>query len=338
MSKILVTGGAGYIGSHTVLSLVQAGYEVVVYDNLSTGFGQAVLPPARLVVGDLADRQKLAHLVSRESFAAVVHFAASIVVPESVRDPLKYYQNNTVNTTGLIHIAASAGIPHFIFSSTAAVYGLPDLLPVTETAPVAPINPYGRSKLMSEWVLQDVSAAMPDFRHIILRYFNVAGADPQLRLGQSTPEATHLIKVACQTALGQRESLSIFGTDYPTPDGTGIRDYIHVSDLAEAHVLALQSLEQGWDSNVYNCGYGRGFSVRDIISAVQGVAEQDLAVTESNRRPGDPAELVADAREIRSALNWNPRHDDLEFIVRTAYAWEQKQMHSPWPGPGPEGL
>ncbi|WP_027369290.1 UDP-glucose 4-epimerase GalE [Desulfovermiculus halophilus] len=325
MAKVLVTGGAGYIGSHTVLCLVQAGYEVVVLDNLSTGFPEAVLPPARLIRGDLADVDHVRSVLQSEDFTAVVHFAASIVVPESVSNPLKYYQNNTSNTTWLIRLAAEAGVSHFIFSSTAAVYGLPENLPVAENAPVAPINPYGRSKLMSEWVLQDVSRATPEFKHVILRYFNVAGADPDGRLGQSTPNATHLIKVACQTALGQRENLDLFGTDYPTPDGTGVRDYIHVTDLARAHVLALNWLEQGNPSEIFNCGYGHGFSVRDIISAVQDVSGCMLNVRSAGRRPGDPAELVAAPGKIAQAFNWTPEYDDLRFIVRTAYAWEQHQ-------------
>jgi len=330
MSKVLVTGGAGYIGSHTVLCLVHAGYEVVVYDNLSTGFAQAVLPPARLIQGDLADVQHLQSVLHKESFSAVIHFAASIVVPESVTDPLKYYQNNTSNTTWLIRLAAEAGIPRFIFSSTAAVYGLPDQLPVSEAAPLAPINPYGRSKLMSEWILDDTSRAYPDFQHVILRYFNVAGADPQGRLGQCTPDATHLIKVACQTALGQRDLLSIFGTDYPTADGTGVRDYIHVSDLASAHVLALQWLEQGQPSEVFNCGYGYGFSVRDIITAVEKVNQGYIPVATAERRPGDPAELVADSSKIKAALQWRPQFDSLDCIVRTAYEWEDRQQRNPW--------
>ncbi|MDZ7761970.1 MAG: UDP-glucose 4-epimerase GalE [Desulfovermiculus sp.] len=330
MAKVLVTGGAGYIGSHTVLCLLQAGYDVVVYDNLSTGFAQAVLPPARLIKGELEDVEHVQEVLRSNTFSAIIHFAASIVVPESVTDPLQYYQNNTCNTTRLVRLAVEQGVPHFIFSSTAAVYGHPQHLPVAENHALAPINPYGRSKLMSEWVIQDVSRAHPDFNHVILRYFNVAGADPEGRLGQCTPEATHLIKVACQTALGQRDALSIFGTDYPTPDGTGVRDYIHVSDLAAAHVQALHWLEQGHSSEIFNCGYGHGFSVRDIISAVQDVSQDELPVTATERRPGDPAELVADPSKLQAAMHWSPRFDSLNFIVRTAYAWEQKQQLSPW--------
>jgi len=324
MAKVLVTGGAGYIGSHTVLCLLEAGYEVVVYDNLSTGFAQAVLPPAKLIKGDLADVEHLRQVLQEDKFSAIIHFAASIVVPESVSDPLKYYQNNTANTTWLVRLGLEQNVPHFIFSSTAAVYGHPLKLPVSEDASLAPINPYGRSKLMSEWVLQDVSKANPDFNHVILRYFNVAGADPWGRLGQ-------------------RDVLSIFGTDYPTPDGTGVRDYIHVSDLAAAHVQALQWLEQGHPSEIFNCGYGHGFSVRDIISAVQEVSQIELPVTTAERRAGDPAELVADPSKLKAAMHWSPQFDSLQLIVRTAFAWEQQQQLNPWPGqdlemkPGNEG-
>ncbi len=324
-SKILVTGGAGYIGSHTVLALMEAGYEVVVYDNLSSGHQEAVLPPARLVQGDLDDSEKLTTLLAREQFSSIIHFAASIVVPESAADPLKYYHNNTIKTTGLIQAAVRHDIEHFIFSSTAAVYGIPDHLPVLETAPLAPINPYGRSKLLSEWILQDVSRAYPFFRYLILRYFNVAGADPGGRIGQSTPEATHLIKVASQTALGLRKELHIFGTDYPTRDGTGIRDYIHVTDLAEAHVLALKHLQDGHESGIYNCGYGHGYSVREIISAVQKAGNTRVRIAESPRRAGDPAELVSDPKKIGQDLNWSPDFDDIEKIVKTAYHWEKNR-------------
>ncbi|MBT8764057.1 UDP-glucose 4-epimerase GalE [Desulfohalobiaceae bacterium Ax17] len=324
MGKILVTGGAGYIGSHTSLALTQAGYEVIVYDNLSTGRVDAVLPPARLVVGDLKDRDKLDKLMREEKFQAIIHFAASIVVPESVENPLKYYLNNTSNTTSLIALAVKNNIPNFVFSSTAAVYGMPEKVPVNEQSPLMPINPYGRSKVMSEWVIRDASFAHPDFNFIILRYFNVAGADPLGRIGQSTPDATHLIKVACQAALGLRESLSIFGTDYPTPDGTGIRDYIHVVDLADVHVLALKFLEQGKPSGIYNCGYGHGYSVREIIDAVKKVSGVDFKVIETGRRPGDPAQLVADPGKLLNEMNWKPKYDDIEEIVRTAYNWEKK--------------
>ena len=324
MAKILVTGGAGYIGSHTSLALTSAGYEVIVYDNLSTGRREAVLPPARLVVGDLKDIDKLDKLMREEKFQAIIHFAASIVVPESVENPLKYYLNNTSNTTSLIALAVKNNIPNFVFSSTAAVYGMPEAVPVNEQSEIAPINPYGRSKVMSEWVIQDANFAHPDFNFIILRYFNVAGADPQGRIGQSTPDATHLIKVACQAALGFREHLCIFGTDYPTPDGTGIRDYIHVVDLAEVHVLALRFLEQGNPSGIYNCGYGHGYSVREIIDAVKKVSGVDFKVVETDRRPGDPAQLVADPGKLLKEMKWKPKYDDIEEIVRTAYEWEKK--------------
>jgi UDP-glucose 4-epimerase len=323
MAKILVTGGAGYIGSHTSLALMEAGYEVVVYDNLSTGVRKAVLPPARLVVGDLKEVDRLDSLMALERFSAVIHFAASIVVPESVENPLLYYKNNTVNTALLVELAVAHRIPHFVFSSTAAVYGMPEIMPVTEDSPVDPINPYGRSKLMDEWILEDSAKAYPDFRHITLRYFNVAGGDAQGRVGQSTPDATHLIKVSCQAALGRRPHLAVYGTDYPTPDGTGVRDYIHVSDLADVHVLALKHLERGNPSETLNCGYGHGYSVREIARTVRSVSGVDFAIVESPRRAGDPAEIVADPSRLMSRFRWTPRHDDIEAIVRTALAWEK---------------
>ncbi|MDK2922419.1 MAG: UDP-glucose 4-epimerase [Desulfonauticus sp.] len=322
--KILVTGGAGYIGSHTVLTLLESGYEVVVYDNLSTGKKEAVLPPAKLVVGDLEDQLKLEALFKKEKFTGIIHFAASIVVPESVENPLKYYLNNTVNTTRLIHTALKFEVSNFIFSSTAAVYGLPEQIPVPETTPVNPINPYGRSKVMSEWVIEDTAFAHKQFKYIILRYFNVAGADPQGRLGQCTPRATHLIKVACQTALGLRDKLEIYGTDYPTPDGTGVRDYIHVMDLAKVHVLALEHLQTTRQAGIYNCGYGHGYSVREIVDTVKKVSGKNFKVVESARRPGDPAILVADPTKIKTNMHWQPEWDDIEEIVRTAYLWEKK--------------
>jgi len=326
MKKILVTGGAGYIGSHTVLALTEQGYEVVVLDNLCNGFRQAVLPPARLEVMDLADSDRLAVFLAREQFDGIIHFAAHIVVPESVQNPLKYYLNNTTNTTRLIYLAVNSGIKFFVFSSTAAVYGLPDKVPVDETTPPNPINPYGRSKLMSEWIIQDTALAHPEFKYVILRYFNVAGADPLGRIGQSTPNATHLIKVACQTALGLRDKLEIFGTDYPTFDGTGIRDYIHVTDLADVHVLALKYLEQGGQSEILNCGYGTGYSVRQIIDTVKKVTNVDFKVVEAPRRAGDPASLVADVTKIKKLITWKPKFAHIEDIVRTAFAWEQKLL------------
>jgi len=323
MSKILVTGGAGYIGSHTTLALNEAGYEVVVYDNLSTGRAEAVQPPARLVVGDLAETDRLDRLMRDEGFSAILHFAGSIVVPESVENPLKYYMNNTNNTTELIRLAVKNAAPRFIFSSTAAVYGMPDTPAVTEESPTRPINPYGRTKLMSEWVIQDTAAAHQDFSFVILRYFNVAGADPGGRIGQCTPAATHLIMGAAPAALGRRDSLHIFGTDYDTPDGTCIRDYIHVADLAAAHVLSLQHLEAGSPSGVFNCGYGHGYSVREITAAVKRVSGVDFPVVESGRRAGDPPALISDPARIRATMNWVPAHDDIDDIARSAYAWEK---------------
>jgi len=323
MAKILVTGGAGYIGSHTTLALLEAGCEVVVYDNLSTGRAEAVLPPARLVVGDLADTDRLDALMAEEGFSAVLHFAGSIVVPESVENPLKYYMNNTNNTTELIRLAVKNAIPRFVFSSTAAVYGMPDTPAVTEDSPTRPINPYGRTKLMSEWVIQDTAAAHPGFTYVILRYFNVAGADPEGRIGQCTPNATHLIKVASQAALGRREALHIFGTDYDTPDGTCIRDYIHVADLAAAHVLALRHLEAGNLSGVFNCGYGHGYSVREIVESVKRVSGVDFPVVESGRRAGDPPALISDPSRIRATMAWVPQHDDIDAIALSAYVWEK---------------
>jgi UDP-glucose 4-epimerase len=324
MSKILVTGGAGYIGSHTTLALCAQGYEVVVYDNLSTGRADAVLPPARLEVGDLAETDKLSELMRREKFDGILHFAGSIVVPESVTNPLKYYANNTNNTTNLIALAVKHKIPQFIFSSTAAVYGMPETVPVTETSPLAPINPYGRSKLMSEWVIQDTHTAHPGFNYVILRYFNVAGADPQGRIGQSTPKATHLIKVASQAALGRRDHLKIFGTDYLTKDGTCIRDYIHITDLAQAHVLALHHLETGKKAGIFNCGYGNGYTVREIVAAVKKVSNVDFATKEVERRPGDPATLISDPTKLMRTMGWKPEHDDIEEIALSAYLWEKK--------------
>ncbi|MFO7818501.1 MAG: UDP-glucose 4-epimerase GalE [Thermodesulfobacteriota bacterium] len=324
MPKILVTGGAGYIGSHTVLALNNAGYKVLVYDNLSTGSREAVLPPARLETGDLRDEEKLNRIMRREKFDAVIHFAASIVVPESVSHPLKYYLNNTSNTMVLVNLAQKNRIPNFVFSSTAAVYGMPEHIPVNETAPLAPINPYGRSKVMSEWIIQDTQQAHENFKYVILRYFNVAGADPLGRIGQRTPNATHLIKVACQAALGIKDCLPVYGTDYPTPDGTGIRDYIHVADLADVHVKALEYLQQGHKPEIFNCGYGHGYSVREIIQTVKKVSGVDFKVCEKGRRAGDPASLVADPGLLNSKINWHPCHDQLETIVKNAFNWERK--------------
>ena len=323
MPHILVTGGAGYIGSHTALALTEAGFDVTVADNLSTGFSKAVLPPAKFVQLDLADRDFLNRFLSQVRFDAIIHFAASIVVPESVQKPLPYYRNNTANTLQLVESAVAHGIGNLVFSSTAAVYGEPSASPVSENTPLHPVNPYGRSKLADEWIIADTAHAHDTFRHVSLRYFNVAGADPLGRLGQSTPEATHLIKVACQAALGRRDKLFIFGTDYPTPDGTGVRDYIHVTDLADVHVLALRHLLDGGVSLTMNCGYGHGESVRDIVETVRKVSGRSFGVAETGRRPGDPAELVADPSLLKRTLSWRPAHDDLEEIVATALRWEE---------------
>ena len=320
---VLVTGGAGYIGSHMVLELLAAGEKVVVLDDLSTGARSAVPVGVPLVVGDIGDQPSVEVLLRRHSVNAIIHFAGSIVVPDSVSDPLGYYNNNTVKSRALMAAAVAAGVPHFIFSSTAAVYGIPDANPVTEATQLKPISPYGTSKLMTELMLADVGRAH-DFRYVALRYFNVAGADPQGRSGQSTPRATHLIKVACQTALGQHAELKVFGTDYPTADGTCMRDYIHVSDLARAHLSALKHLRLGGGSDVFNCGYGTGYSVLDVIKAVKKASGVEFQVMLAPRRAGDPAALVADANRIREVLGWKPELADLDTIVAHAYAWESR--------------
>ncbi len=321
--SVLVTGGAGYIGSHMVLALADAGETAVVIDNLTTGYWWAVAPEAKLVEGDIGDEVLLARLMAEYKFDAVVHFAGSIVVPDSVADPLGYYLNNTVKSRSLIECAVKAGIPRFIFSSTAAVYGNPGGRPVFETAQPAPVSPYGSSKLMTEWMLRDSHAAH-GLQYVALRYFNVAGADPKGRSGQSTPRATHLIKVACQTALGQRDRLDVFGNDYETPDGTCLRDYIHVSDLISAHMDALTHLRKGGESGVFNCGYGKGFSVLEVIKAVERVHGGALKVNMAPRRAGDPAAIVAGADRVRQVLGWRPKHDDLDFIVASALDWEKR--------------
>ncbi|MGF7162068.1 UDP-glucose 4-epimerase [Rhodoligotrophos appendicifer] len=320
---ILVTGGAGYIGSHMVLALTDAGEDVVVLDNLSTGFRWAVAPAARFVHGDVGDEPLLDSIFSGSEIEAVVHFAGSIVVPDSVADPLGYYLNNTVKTRGLIAAAVKAGVPHFIFSSTAAVYGIQDEMPVTEKARLDPISPYGTSKLMSELMLRDTAAAH-DLSYAVLRYFNVAGADPAGRSGQSTPRATHLIKAASQAALGDRPYLEIFGRDYPTPDGTCIRDYIHVTDLISAHMAALKNLRADGPSDIFNCGYGTGYSVLEVIKAVERATNRPLPVKDAPRRAGDAPMLVAGADKVRAQLGWVPHHADLNEIVASAFHWEDR--------------
>ena len=321
--KVLVTGGAGYIGSHAVLALLDAGHEVVVIDNLTTGFRWLLDPRATLVEMNVAD-PRVADVLRAHDIKAIMHFAGSIVVPESVSDPLKYYGNNTVATRALLESAVAAGVPHFIFSSTAAVYGAPERVPVAEGDATIPINPYGTSKLMTEAMLRDVAFAHP-MNYCALRYFNVAGADPKGRSGQSTVGATHLLKIAVEAALGKREAVGVYGTDFDTPDGTGVRDYIHVSDLAAAHVAALDVLAADpARSHTLNCGYGRGFSVMQVLDAVDRVTNMKLERRLEGRRAGDSAATVADNRAILATLDWQPRHDDLDGIVRDALAWERQ--------------
>jgi UDP-glucose 4-epimerase len=320
---ILVTGGAGYIGSHMVHELVDAGEAVVVLDNLTTGFDWAVANDVPLVVGDTGDQPLVASIIAAHKIEAIIHFAASVVVPESVADPLGYYRNNTANSRALIESAVKGGVRHFIFSSTAAVYGNPERMPVAEDAPTMPTSPYGSSKLMTETMLRDAGHAH-GLGYVILRYFNVAGADPQLRTGQSTRNATHLIKVTAEAALGLRSKVDVFGTDFPTPDGTGVRDYIHVSDLVRAHSDALRHLRAGGASLTLNCGYGHGFSVLEVIDTVKRVSGVDFRVEVAARRPGDPAQVVAAADRARALLGWRPRLDDLSTIVAHALAWQKK--------------
>jgi UDP-glucose 4-epimerase len=327
---VLVTGGAGYIGSHTVRQLVAAGHDVVVLDNLSSGHRWAVAPEAKLVVGDAADAALVSSVIEQNRIGAVVHFAGSVVVPESVADPLKYYRNNVCASRNLIEVCVDRGVGEFIFSSTAAVYGIPEQLPVSEVALPRPINPYGTTKLVIEWILRDCAASSAStgtspanmFRYVALRYFNVAGASLDGKLGQTTAAATHLLKVACEAACGARSKITVFGNDYPTEDGTCIRDYIHVEDLARAHIDALKYLEGGERSETFNCGYGRGYSVRDVLDALQRVTGITLPVESGARRPGDPPELVAESSKIRQMLGWSPAYDDLDVICRTAFQWE----------------
>ena len=321
--KILVTGGAGYIGSHVVKLLGKKGYEVVVYDNLSTGNKWAVVA-GKLVIGDLSDTKKLSSLITDFKPEAVIHFAAKIVVPESVKRPLLYYRNNVANTINLLEIMERAGINKLIFSSSAAVYGIPDQIPVTENAPLKPINPYGQTKATVERILKDLSTSGDDFRYVSLRYFNVAGADPEGQIGFAYPDPTHLMIRALKVAKGEIDRLEIYGTDYPTPDGTCVRDYIHVMDLAEVHIIALEYLLEGGGSDVFNVGYGRGYSVKEVISSVERVTGKKLKTIEAPRREGDPPVLIADNTKLKKTFKWNPKYDDLDFIIKTGWEWEIK--------------
>ncbi len=327
-SPVLVTGGAGYIGSHVARQLSEAGESVILLDSLTTGFRQAALA-APLIIGDTGNRDLLMQILREHGIDTVLHFAAHTVVPESVADPLKYYGNNTCGTRNLLECCANSGVRHFVFSSTAAVYGIPAGGVADEDSATSPINPYGTSKLMSEWMLRDLGAAT-GLRYVILRYFNVAGSDPLGRIGQSTRNATLLTKVACEAAVGKRPGVPIFGTDYPTPDGTGVRDYIHVEDLADAHLKALEYLRGGGASLTLNCGYGHGYSVREVLAMVERMGGTRLQIREEARRTGDPPTLIARADRIRSLLGWRPRFDDLEAIVRTSLAWEKRLLVSPW--------
>ena len=331
--NVLVTGGAGYIGSHAVIALQDAGHTPIVIDNLSTGSRLGVPPGVPLEVGDIGDVPFVERTISKYMTEAVMHFAASCIVPESVENPLAYYRNNTVNSLVLVDACIRLGVRYFIFSSTAAVYGVPERLPVDEETDCLPINPYGWSKLFTERVLQDAHFAH-DLRYVILRYFNVAGADVQRRAGQRGRANTHLIKVACETAFQKRPVLSIFGTDFPTADGTGVRDYVHVSDLAAAHVLALKHLSSGGKSCIFNCGYGRGYSVREVIETVERVLGKRLPVIIESRRPGDPAALMANSDRIRGVLGWVPRFDNIDAIIRSALDWEQQLIRE---ASGPKG-
>ncbi|AMN47428.1 UDP-glucose 4-epimerase [Steroidobacter denitrificans] len=325
--SILITGGAGYIGSHVARQLGERQEKIVILDNLSTGFRSAVLH-GELIVGDTGDRELVARVLREHDIDTVMHFAAHTIVPESVSDPLKYYGNNTCSTRNLLQCSQQAGVQHFVFSSTAAVYGIPEGGIAAEDSPTQPINPYGTSKLMSEWMLRDLAAAST-LRHVVLRYFNVAGSDPGGRIGQSTLKATLLTKVACEAAVGKRAHISIFGTDYDTPDGTGVRDYIHVEDLAAAHVKALDYLRAGGAPVTLNCGYGHGYSVRELIATVDRLNGTPLKTLEEPRRAGDPPTLIARAQRVREVLGWIPRHDDLDTIVRSQLAWERRLLETP---------
>ena len=323
--KILVTGGAGYIGSHVLKKLKHTNYDIVVYDNLSTGSAAAILH-GKLIVGDLGDRKLLAQVFEQHQFSAVLHFAASISVPESLEKPLFYYSNNTRNTLNLLQCCQKFQVNKLVFSSTAAVYGDTAQCPIKELEPPNPVNPYGRSKLMSEMMIQDYSSSS-DLQYVILRYFNVAGADCSGQIGQSSKQADHLIKIACDAALGIRDRVNIFGTDYPTPDGTGVRDYIHVEDLANAHIDALSYLERNRESQILNCGYSQGYSVKEVISKVKGISGVDFPVTETSRRKGDPACVVASCDRIKQVLDWQPQYNSLDTIIRSAWAWEKKTVN-----------
>jgi len=319
---VLVTGGAGYIGSHMVLALAEAGESVVVVDNLSTGFANMLPDGVPLIVGDAGDEKLIEGAIAQHRIESIIHFAGSVVVPDSMRDPLGYYRNNTMTTRSLLNAAVKGGVGRFIFSSTAAVYGNPDQVPVPEHAPTRPLSPYGSSKLMTEIILHDVAAAH-DMRYAVLRYFNVAGADPEGRIGLATVGATHLLKIAVEAATGQRARIDVFGTDYPTPDGSCIRDFIHVSDLAQAHRAALSYLRDGGPAVTLNCGYGRGYSVLETIEAVRRVSGRNFAIQYAPRRPGDIMTMVADTSRLRATLNWTPQYDDLETIARHSLAWEE---------------
>jgi UDP-glucose 4-epimerase len=322
---VLVTGGAGYIGSHMVLALVEAGESVVVVDNLTTGFSSFLPEGVPLFIGDAGDENLVEGVISAHNVDAIIHFAGSVVVPESMRDPLAYYRNNTMTTRSLLNVAIRCGVRRFIFSSTAAVYGNPDQVPVPEEAHTRPLSPYGSSKLMTEIMLHDVASAH-DLQFVALRYFNVAGADPQARIGLATVGATHLLKIAVEAATGQRAQIEVYGTDYPTPDGSCIRDFIHVSDLAQAHRAALAYLREGGESATLNCGYGRGYSVLETIEAVRRVSGRQFAVKYAPRRPGDIMTMIADTTRIQTTLDWTPQYDDLETIAAHALAWETKLM------------
>ena len=323
--KVLVTGGCGYIGSHVTRQLSELGYQVVVYDNLSTGNKKALIHGEKLVVADLADTETLRNVIKENDFSAVLHFAASIVVPESVSQPLEYYRNNTVHTLNLLEACRDFGLKDIIFSSTAAVYGESGgNKPISEDDPLLPTNPYARSKLMDEWILADLALSNPELSYVVLRYFNVAGADLLARMGQSFPNATHLIKVASEVALGARPQLMVYGDDYETPDGTCVRDYIHIEDLADAHVKALQYLEKGGESRILNCGYGVGYSVKEVVAEVDRVHGTDVPRQMTERRPGDVASLVADSSRLQRELGWKPQYNELNLIVKSAYEWEKK--------------